>query len=246
MKTLDRTSFIPLYYQLAQHLREEIADGSLPAGSELPSERKLMEEYDVSRNTVRLAFDQLYRDGLILREQGSGTRVAQPRNAYEYLLNTFLENRELLMRAGYKTSVNVLSSDLVDPSEEVRLALNFEKGEPVIKNKMIFYADDRPAMFTIDFLPKNLEGDYEMTPEGAGYLKFLDRKSGQHVEFVIVDLSPEEATGEVAETFNCKTGSPVLLMKEVFLDESQQVPIAYSLNYFNREIINFRLLTRRG
>lgn len=246
MTTLDRSSFIPLYFQLAQRLHEQIADGTLPAGSELPSERKLMEEFDVSRNTVRQAFDQLYRDGLILREQGSGTRVAKPHNAYEYLLNTFLENRDLLMRAGYKTRVNVISDELVQPPEEIRLALNLEPGELVINKKMIFYADDRPAMYTLDYLPRFMTGDYEMTPEGAGYMKFLDRKSGTRVEFVIVDISPEEATGEVAATFDCKPGSPVLLMKEIFLDESQEIPIAFSMNYFNREIINFRLLTRRG
>lgn len=246
MTTLDRTSFIPLYYQLAQILREQIEHGTLKSGSELPSERKLMEEYDLSRNTVRQAFDLLYKAGLILREQGSGTRVAQASNANQYLLNTFLENRELLMRTGYQTRWDTLSEELLQPTEEVRQALKLEKGTPVINKKLIFFADDRPAIITLDFLPEFMSGDYEMTPEGSGYMNFLDRKSGKRVEFVMVDISPEEASGEIAEIFKCNPGSPVLLMKEVFLDESQQNPIAFSMNYFNRDMINFRLLTRRS
>jgi len=77
-------------------------------------------------------------------------------------------------------------------------------------------------------------------------MKHLDLTSGRRVEYVMVDLSPVEAVGDVAAVFQCPPGSPLLLMKETFLDETQKIPIAFSMNYFNRELINFRLLTRRG
>jgi DNA-binding GntR family transcriptional regulator len=246
LPTLDRSSFIPLYFQLAQLLRQQITDGFWAAGTEIPSERKLMEQYNLSRNTVRQALDQLYHDGLIVREQGSGTRVTQISHSYQYLLDTFYENRDLLRQAGYEPKVVTVSSELLPPPEIARLALKLEKGIPVINKKLIFYADDLPAMFTLDFLPQTMEGEYDITPDGMGYLTFLDRTSGKRVEYVMLDLSPVEATGEVAATFNCPPGSPVLLMKETFLDENQNIPIAFSMNYFNRDFMNFRLLTRRG
>ena len=246
MSTLDRNSFIPLYYQLSQVLREQITSGQWAAGAEMPSERELMQQYTLSRNTVRQALAQLDQDGLIVRSHGSGTRVANLSNSFHYLLNTFFENRDLLLRAGYTPTVDTLSAAEVTPPEVARVALNLPKGEKVINKKMIFYADGRPAMYTLDYLPLSMTGAYDLTPEGQGFMKFLDRASGRRVEYVTVDLSPVEATGEAAATFNCPPGSPILLMKETFLDETQKIPIAFSMNYFNRELISFRLFSRRG
>jgi DNA-binding GntR family transcriptional regulator len=246
MAFLDKKSFIPLYYQLAQLLREQIVTGTWASGAEIPSERKLMEQYGLSRNTVRQAMDLLYHDGLILREQGSGTRVAQFSNSYQYLLDTFYENRDLLLRAGYSPKVDTIASEVVFPPEVARLALKLEKNSPVLNKKLIFYADGRPAMYTLDYMPQSMTGEYDLSPEGIGFMNYLDHASGKRVEYVMIDLSPVEATGEVAATFNCPPGSPVLLMKEIFLDESQKIPIAFSMNYFNQKLVNFRLLTRRG
>jgi GntR family transcriptional regulator len=246
MPSLDKNSFIPLYFQLAQLLREHIISGTWASGAKIPSERILMEQYGLSRNTVRQALALLYRDGLILREQGSGTRVAQFSNSYQYLLDTFYENRDLLLRAGYSPKVDTISSEVVLPPEVARLALKLEKNSPVLNKKLLFYADDRPAMYTLDYMPQSMTGEYDLSPDGIGFLNYLDRASGRRVDYVMIDLSPVQATGEVAATFNCSPGSPVLLMKEIFLDETQKIPIAFSMNYFNQKLISFRLLTRRG
>lgn len=246
MSPLDRNSFVPLYYQLAQVLREQITSGKWAAGAEVPSERDLMQQYNLSRNTVRQALDQLDKDGLIVRSHGSGTRVAQLSSSFHYLLNTFYENRDLLIQAGYTPTADIFSSEEVDPPEAARLALGLEKGTKVINKKMIFYADGRAAMYTLDYLPLSMAGNYDLSLEGQGFLNYLDQVSGRRVEYVNVDITPVEAIGEVAATFGCPSGSPLLMMKETFLDETQKAPIAFSMNYFNRELITFRLFSRRG
>lgn len=243
---LDRDSFIPLYYQLAQQLRGAIESGELPAGSLLPSERELMQQHRLSRNTVRQALDLLAKDGLLIRSHGSGTRVASLSHAYQYILNTFFENRDLLLQAGYQPTVDIVSTEQTLPPEVARQALQLAKGISVINKKLIFYANGKPAMYTLDYLPMAAAEEYDLTPEGLGFMKYLDRASGRRVEFVTVDLSPVEASGEIAATFDLPVGSPLLLMKETFLDETQKIPIAFSMNYFNRELMSFRLLTRRG
>jgi GntR family transcriptional regulator, arabinose operon transcriptional repressor len=64
-----------LYEQLIQHLRSQILEGSLPAGMRLPSESQLIEDFGVSRGTVRQALSVLADEGLIERIHGSGTYV---------------------------------------------------------------------------------------------------------------------------------------------------------------------------
>jgi len=246
MDLIDRRSVIPLYYQLAQLLREQIRAGILKSGGQLPSERELMQEHNLSRNTVRQALDILRKEGLIVRDHGSGTYVSNLSNTFHYMLDTFFENRDLLRRAGYTPTVQHVSTQKLVPPEVVRGALHLQSEEETICHTMIFFADGRPAMYTRDYLTEKMSGQYDLSSGGEGFMKFLDRVSGQRVEYVLVDISPVEAVGEVARTFQCPPGSPVLLFKEIFLDGTQTVPIAFSMNYFNREALNFRLLTRRG
>lgn len=76
---LDEKSVIPLYHQLKEILRELIKSGSLTGGQEIPSERQLIQEYGVSRATVRQAIGELEREGLVVRKQGRGTYICGPK-----------------------------------------------------------------------------------------------------------------------------------------------------------------------
>lgn len=73
---LDRTSVVPLHRQLTQQLRQAILDGRLPAGARLPSTRSLAAELGISRNVALAAFDDLFADGYVVGQHGSGTYVA--------------------------------------------------------------------------------------------------------------------------------------------------------------------------
>ncbi|OGV51821.1 MAG: hypothetical protein A2017_18950 [Lentisphaerae bacterium GWF2_44_16] len=67
---------IPRYYQLAEHIRKAIQENKFPKGEPLWSERNLMGEYKISLATVRKAYEILFNEGLILKEQGRGIFVA--------------------------------------------------------------------------------------------------------------------------------------------------------------------------
>ena len=77
--TLERDSPVPLYQQLADHLRQDIAEGRLPPGVAFPSERKLMARYQVTRTTVRSAIGLLNQEGMVVAEHGAGSFVRDPK-----------------------------------------------------------------------------------------------------------------------------------------------------------------------
>jgi DNA-binding GntR family transcriptional regulator len=64
-KGLDLYSDVPLYEQLAAILREMIRSGELSHLDPLPSEARLSQEYDISRDTVRRAIGVLVDEGLL-------------------------------------------------------------------------------------------------------------------------------------------------------------------------------------
>jgi GntR family transcriptional regulator len=66
---------LPLYQQIAEDLRSQIARGELAPGDPLPSETVLIAKYGVSRITVRAAVRDLRSAGLVTTEHGRASRV---------------------------------------------------------------------------------------------------------------------------------------------------------------------------
>ncbi len=67
----------PLYRQIVTGFKREISEGRLPGGTALPSIRHLAERLLVSVITVKRAYEELEREGIIFRRQGLGTFVAE-------------------------------------------------------------------------------------------------------------------------------------------------------------------------
>jgi GntR family transcriptional regulator len=67
----------PLYQQIIDGIRREISEGRLGPGTALPSFRTLAEDLLVSVITVKRAYEELEREGIIYRRQGLGTFVAE-------------------------------------------------------------------------------------------------------------------------------------------------------------------------
>ena len=72
-------SAVPLYQQVMDDLKGEIARGVYAAGSRIPSEMELAKSYGVGRITVRRAIEELSRAGYLSRQQGRGTFVCAPK-----------------------------------------------------------------------------------------------------------------------------------------------------------------------
>ena len=74
---MTRQDGIALWRQIANALRQEIASGDRPPGTQLPTEAELSARFDVNRHTVRRAIEELSRGGLVRVEQGRGSFVAE-------------------------------------------------------------------------------------------------------------------------------------------------------------------------
>lgn len=78
---MQSQNWAPAYRRVAHALRERIQHRSCQDGEFLPPERTLAAELKVSRQTVRLAIELLRQEGLLLPEQGRGTRIVLPQAA---------------------------------------------------------------------------------------------------------------------------------------------------------------------
>lgn len=69
----------PRYAAIKRHILEAVADGRLRPGDKVPSEHRLVDEFDVSRMTVNRALRELKSEGVLIGVAGVGSFVAEPR-----------------------------------------------------------------------------------------------------------------------------------------------------------------------
>ena len=79
VRPLDKSGFIPLYYQIQRALMEKIHSGELLTGDPLASEEELARVYQVSRMTARQALHGLKTSGFAFSQKGRGTFVTRPK-----------------------------------------------------------------------------------------------------------------------------------------------------------------------
>lgn len=96
--------------EVARALTEEIRDGRVPYGRQLPGETTLATRFSVSRNTVRAALSELGRAGLISTRSGKGSFVTYDGRP----INVRLGWARALQERGVETRVDVLSATEID------------------------------------------------------------------------------------------------------------------------------------
>ena len=112
-----------LYQQIVDGLKREVSEGRLKPGAPLPSFRVLAEDMLVSVITVKRAYEELEREGIIYRRQGLGTFVAEQGHdrSREAKLNTAQE----LFRAAAREAAEAG----LKPAEILELAHKIIKGK---------------------------------------------------------------------------------------------------------------------
>ena len=73
--TFSQTDSRPLYQQIMEQIKQRIAVGDWPPNAPLPSIRELATGIKVSIITVKRAYLELEREGVIVTQQGRGSRV---------------------------------------------------------------------------------------------------------------------------------------------------------------------------
>ncbi len=150
MEAVSRTSPTPLYRQVAEILAGRIQSGRLQPG-DMTTEQGFMQEFGISRITIRQAFGQLEREGRILKVPGKGTFITEPRKLQpQSALTSFSENmRALGMDPGHVT----LDVQEITASSDVSEQLGLAAGVTVLHIDRLLLANGMPMAAMDAYLP---------------------------------------------------------------------------------------------
>src|SRR6516162_2744564 len=237
---------LPLYAQVENVIMERISDGSLPAGSRLPSEDTLVEEYAVSRTTIRAAIQSLVQRGLVEIRRGKGTFVTQPKITQELTeLTGFVEDMQAM---GRTATARLLDKRIVAADEAVAHQLALAPGTLVVRLRRVRLADRVAISFDETYLPRDLgekvaENDLEAEPVFA----LLEDKYGTPLLEAEYKLEAAAADAVAAQALQVPAGSPIFLIERTSYTSGNR-PVDYERLHYRADRIRFvtRLARRPG
>ena len=243
---------ISLADQILDILIERINKGVYHPGSKLPSENELREEFSVSRSTIRTAISRLEDRLLVHRQRGVGTYISKHPNISNPL-NEFIEFPQLIRANGFEPGYQELSSDIIEPDDEISGNLQLEAGSQVLKIRKIFTANDDPIIYVINHIPiwvfENI-----LTPEEAmrpgttvEFIDFFEGRCNQKVSYFISTVKAEilENIDAPDTLINDGPHTPVLVINEIGYNDEDK-PFVSSREYHPGDWMTFRMMRRRG
>ena len=227
METAER--FIPAYFRLEQHLRELMRSGALKPGDAVPPESQLVRQFGVSRMTVRHALSRLVFEGLIERQRGRGTFVAEARFHHTHVYPSFEEE---MQARGAKTSHRLLAKRLEPAEGKVAERLEIPEGTPVVVVERQRLVDGRIVGFEIRYFPRRIgESLTEEEIHHQALVPAMRRILGRVHSRLRLCVTSSTATGREAKILGTKTGAPVLVRENTWYLGSEG-PIQYGKSIY--------------
>jgi DNA-binding GntR family transcriptional regulator len=218
---VDRSSPIPLYFQVAEQIAEAIRKGELVPGDQLDSEVQIAEALGLSRPTIRQAIGHLVDRGMIVRRRGVGTQILPLPVRREMELTSLHDD---LRRAGRAPGTDVLLLDTVPADAEAASALGLAVGTPVLKVVRLRRSEGEPLALMTNWIPTALH-ERLVAPkltvevlETRGLYEVL-RKGGIRICVARQRIGACTASAEQAELLDEKRGAALLTMERTAYDD---------------------------
>jgi DNA-binding GntR family transcriptional regulator len=233
---LDRSSPVPLYFQVATRLQEQIELGVLPVGGRLENEVELADRLGVSRPTMRRAIAYLVERGMLVRRRGVGTQIVHPKVRRPVELTSLYDD---LAKTGRAPRTEVRALEVGSAADAVAEALGLPSGSEVTSIERIRYAGDEPLAIMHNIVPVDVVRPRLEDLQERGLYELL--RAAGHVPRIANQVVGAKAASAVeARLLGDSRGAPMLTMTRTAWDESGR-GVEYGSHVYRASRYSFEL-----
>ena len=222
-----------------------MAARGLQPGDRLPTEAELSEHFHVGRSTTREALKRLEQDGLVHAIKGHGRfvsalsslQVERPVTRYESI-SEVLENR------GMRVTTAVLEVEEIPASKAKAAMLGLEPGSPVIRLQRIRYGDDKPMVYSINTIPRDMLPGPITHRDWSKSINVLLELHGHRIMSASTRISAASLPEDIEERYKLAGLGPWLLTEEQCLTAAGDM-VLYAEDYHRGSEVAFNVLRRR-
>lgn len=231
--TLDFSSPVPLYHQIATAVMNEIVTKDVPHGARVENEKSMATRLGVSRPTMRQAMQQLVDQGVVVRKQGSGTWVASPQVDRSMELTSLAEDLE---KAGIVPETVILEYGIRAANEAELALLPITASDSFVSLKRLRYANGEPLALMNNLLPVNIAPSEQDIAKRGLYANLRRRVEFARAEQIV---TARAATAETARHLGEKRGAPVLEVQRITFDAKGEF-VEYGHHFYRGSVYSMR------
>jgi DNA-binding GntR family transcriptional regulator len=233
---VDRSSPVPLYFQVATRLQELIEKGEIGVGARIENEVDLAERLGVSRPTTRRAIQYLVERGMLVRKRGVGTQVVHPKVRRPVELSSLYDD---LVAGDRAPRTEVLELKVIPAPDEVATALEIEAGTEVTWIERLRYAGGEPLALMHNAIPLGVLTPTREDLAERGLYELL-RRAGHVPRIATQIIGARSATATEARTLAEKRGASLLTMTRTAWDASGRT-LEYGSHLYRASRYSFEL-----
>lgn len=234
---INKSSIIPIYYQMIQYIRNQVASHFWNEDDMIPSERELCEKHEISRITVRQAIESLVNEGILYRRRGIGTFVS--RQKVDQVLAKPTNFTTDMLSMGMKPSSKTLKCGLLAATKEIAKILEINEGDNIIELCRLRLANDKPMAVEQAFIVQEAAESILNTPmDNKSLYSVLKDKCGINIVSAKQTIQIAYSDQEFSHILNIKLDSPTFLLDRIdYLSDSR--PIEYVKSYYRADRYKF-------
>lgn len=233
---IDRSSPVPLYFQIASRIEKAIVDGQLPPGARLENEIALADRLNMSRPTVRRALQEIVSKGLLVRRRGIGTQVVQGPVTRKVELTSLYDD---LAGVGKHPSTQLLSMEVVAADEQIAERLTVELGSPVLHVRRLRLSDAVPLAVLENYLPQEFTGITAAELQTRGLYQLM-RGRGTTIRVAQQRIGARAASTEESRLLDIKLHGAVLTMDRTAYDNSGRA-VEFGQHCYRPDLYSFEI-----
>jgi DNA-binding GntR family transcriptional regulator len=233
---LDRSSPVPLYFQISQRLERAIRNDLLRPGSRLENEVSLGQRYGFSRPTVRRALQVLVDKGLLVRRRGIGTQVVHGQVTRSVELTSLFED---LGRTGQNPTTKVTGHEIGTADSAVAQTLGIAEGDRVLHITRLRYADGVPLAILENTLPSDFTDFTASDLETLGLYQLL-RTRGVTMSVADQRIGARSASPTESELLELPKGAALLTMTRTAFDNSGRA-VEFGRHVYSPDLYSFQI-----
>jgi len=225
MKLQFGTGEKPLWSQLYDILESRIINGEYKEGEVLPSELSLMDEFEVSRVTVRQAMDKLINAKLISRKRGKGTIVLKRENT---VATSFLSSFNGVEEMNNANDRRVVSLEYVTPPIDVAYYFGISVKRPVLRLVRQTFVEGKPMTYYESYLNPIIPVDDQTDFSGSMYACL--EQAGYPVNKVTEKITASIMNAKDKEIFEISKNEAI--MNRIRMGKSNNIPVEYTYSKY--------------
>lgn len=224
------------YQQLYRHLKEAISYGKLNPEMQLPSERDMAKQTEVSRVTIRKAIARLAAEGYLEQRPGAGSFVKSPTDQrLQQNLSSLVSFTESMRLRGYSSSSKVLSAGLHPPTPSEILALGLSGDTLVARITRLRIAEPGALAIETSSVPASVLPNPKMVSVS---LYAVLRRSGMAPVRAIQRIAAVKLNEKEADLLEVPVGSAFLKIERTGYLASGR-PVEFTTGVYRSDIYDF-------